>query len=245
MKSKILAGIGIGALIGAIFMAIKNAKKEAEDEFESTQADEDLEEETFFEKIVRKVKTYWPTAVLAAISIFCIVSSISVSMKSTAAAVIAYKLTADSFDKYKAAGSEVLGNKKEAYISAKAAEYKMKETHLDRNKVKQVDSSETLLYDPISKAYFYMELKEVRELSKSLNDSLVNNGGDKHWVPYRMLKNGLGLSKVPVNFDEDDLGWNAVDGDIQIGFDVQVLNDGERCIVLTYRVAPHYDFECV
>lgn len=241
MKVKILAGVGIGFLIASIFMAIRNGKAEARDEMESETLSDDAEEETILDTIKRKVKTYWPTMVLFGVAIFCLSFAVGISIKSTTASVAAYKLAVDTLDKRKAATEEIVGKNKESYISAKVGEYKMRETVLNRSVVKRIDENETLLYDPICKAYFYMDLKEVKELSKRLNDSLKCNGGDRKWLPYRELKNGLGLKDVKVTFDEDELGWNGSDSNVWIGFDVQVLDDGERCIVLTYRLEPKYN----
>ena len=247
VKVTVLGVAGIGCMIGAIFTAVKNAKEETEEELTKEETEEDKEEEPASKVavVIKKVKRYWTTIAFTCGAIFCFTMAHHVSAKMTAAAVTAYKVAADTLDRRKEATKEMVGDRKESIISSKAAEKMMDENPVNESSVvitgDEENPGETLFYDPLSKIYFKANAQSVREAIKRLNDTFIHNGGDRSYISYKRFRRALKIHTIPVPFDEEEIGWNMVDGDIVVGFHCVPKGDDVR-IALTYRVWPYYDF---
>lgn len=241
-RTRILGVAGIAMLVGAIFSAIKNAKEEVKEELDAEEVETD-EEESKISAVIGKVKRYWLTIVLTCGAIFCFGFALHVSAKTTAAAMAAYKVAADTLDKHKEVVKDVVGERKESIISARAAEKMVDDNPIEKNKIVDAnEEAETIFYDPLSKTYFRATVQEVKETVKRLNDSFIQNGGDRSYISYGRFRRALKIHDVKVPFDDRSIGWNAIDGDIKIGFDCMTKKNEQVVIVLSYRVMPYYDF---
>lgn len=240
MKIKLLAAAGVVAMIAAIFVATKDAKEEAIEEEESHEE----EDEKFVDKLLHKVKRYYRTIILATVSIFCFSMALHVSVKNTAAAVMAYKILSETYENHKEAAKEVVGKSKSSYISNAAAKKEMDKTDIAKAKIlKSSIDGDTLFYEPITKTFFKGNIKAINDAEFELKNKLTD--GYTYYISFRQFLDRIGLKEVKFK-NAELIGWNAFDGELAIGYEVQVIKEGEfkdeHCIVLTYRLAPEYDF---
>lgn len=239
MKIKLFAGIGCVSMIAAIFLAIKNAKEE------EVLSEEEAEKETKVKMVIRKVKSYWPTILAGSIAIFCFMFALKVSAGKTLAAVTAYKVTSDAYERYREATADSIGKNKEAFVYNDAAGKAMQETKIPFDgKLFKAEKGDTLFYDIPMKKYFRASIQSFRDAEFQINAMLADH--DRPWFySYKSFFTRVGLKNLlhDLDFDPNLLGWNSIDGPIQIGYAPQVIGDGERCIVLTYKVAPSYEYD--
>lgn len=239
-KVKIFAGLGIISMIAAIFVAVK----ETEDANAEAVEEESAEELSFIDKAKWIFKHYYKTMILTVAAIFCFSMALHTSMKYTAAAVMAYKAADTAYGNLKSAQEEVVGKNKSSYISNVAAKKTMDESELTHDKVIKSDvDGEMLFYEPITKTFFKSSIKAIHDVEYDLRYAL--NNGDTYYISFRAFLDAIGLKSVKLD-NANLIGWNAFDGELAIGYEVQVLKqgefEGEKCIVLTYRLAPEYDF---
>ena len=97
----------------------------------------------------------------------------------------------------------------------------------------------TLVYDPQFDKYFRCNIDCIDKAVNKLNNRMVS--GHCEYISLNEFYDELGVSRSGIG---DNLGWNiGRDGLIEIDHNSAMVTDsGEPCIVITYTVAPKYDY---
>ena len=247
MRNGIIIAIGIGAMIGAIFLAIRSTKEECKEEQEEPEKEinkekesENKKEKGVFDKAAGAVYRYWPTIALSLLAIFCFGFAYRASLKQTAAVITAYKLTKDSYQKYKDKTLEAVGERQEEKIRRAVAkdianENFEKEKIKPNPKVYETGEGETIFYDVISKRFFKSSFTKMRSIERDLRKLSEN----EFCIPLNKMYTMIGLKKTS---DGKRLGWNSMYNEIRFKYYTGKLVDGEICVVLGFECSPSYDY---
>lgn len=244
---QILTGIGIAGMITSGVMAVKatpTALKLIEAEKDRIQ-DEIAQKEGVVEPVVLTkmdtVKATWkcyiPSAVVASMSILCLIGASSVSAKRMTALATAYKLSEAAVTEYKDAVIETIGEKKEKEVRDKVAEKQVVENKVSEGQIVITEKGGTLCYDSLSGRYFKSDIDKIKKAENAINYEMLNSD----YASLNSLYSELGLRHIDIG---DDLGWNiSTDGKLEIDFSAQLADDETPCIVLDYLPAPTYNFD--
>lgn len=231
---KILTGVGIIGMVGTTVMAVKATPK-------AIELLEEAKREKHEDKLtpVDVVKTTWrcylPALITGGTSIICLVKANSISTRRNAALATAYNLSRNALSEYKDKVIETFGEKKEQVVIDNIAKEKIKNDPVTSNEVIVTEKGTTICYDGMFGRYFTSDIDTVKRAINSINRAIVNN----MYVSLNEFYSELGLPPVGIG---EELGWNFDDGEIRAYFSSQLTEDGRPCLVITYNVAPRYDY---
>lgn len=248
---EILTGIGIVGMCTTVVLAVKATPKA----MELIEEEKDRQNDVLYLEAVEKghekfarvdrlkpvevVKVAWkpyiPAAVTGVVSIACIVGASSVNARRQAALYSAYKLSETAFAEYKDKVVETIGEKKEKVVKDKVAAKKVEENPVSNNTVIVTEKGNTLCYDAAAGRYFRSDIDKIKAAVNEINRRMVYD----QYVSLNEFYDELGLEHTDLG---NELGWNLDKGLVDVDFSSQIADDGTPCIVISYNVAPRYDF---
>ena len=231
---EILTGIGIAGMITTTVLAVKATPK-AIQLIQEEKDDLDVEELTVVETVKAAWKPYIPALVTGGVSVACLIGASSANARRNAALATAYKLSETAFSEYKEKVVETIGEKKEEVIKDKVAKAKMEKDPVSKKEVIITGNGDHLCYDSISGRYFKSNTNKIKSAVNELNERMFN----EMYISLSELYDELGLDHTAVS---DELGWNIENGIIKIDFSYQPADDDTPCLVLSYNVAPKYNY---
>lgn len=230
---EILAGIGIAGMVTTVVLAVKATPKAL------TLIDEASNEKnaelTKAEVVKAGWKPYVPAAITGVMSATCIIGSVRIGARRIAAISTAYKLTETAFSEYKEKVIETIGEKKEKAIKDKIDKDKVEKESVSKSSIIITDKGNTLCYDASAGRYFKSDIETIKKAVNEINRQMVYD----QYVSLNEFYDELGLDHTDLG---DDLGWNLDNGLLEVDFSSQIAEDGTPCIVISYNVAPRYDY---
>jgi hypothetical protein len=235
---EILTGLGIAGMITTVVLAVKATPKALEKiEEAKTEKGEEL---TKLETVKVAWKPYIPAAITGTAAIGCLIGSSSVSIKRNAALATAYQLSSTALADYKEKVVETIGEKKEKTVRDKVAQKKVDEQPVNQGSIIVTGTGNTLCYDPQFGQLFETSIDAINKAVNTLNYRMMN--GNEEYISLNEFYDEIGVPRDKQPDLGNQLGWNiGRDGLIEVDFS-SAIKDGKPCIVLTYRVAPKYDY---
>lgn len=231
---EILIGVGIVGMIGTTVMAVKATPKALRLIEEQKEA-EQVDTLPPVEAIKVTWKCYIPAFVTGAASVACLLKGSSISLRRNAALVTAYNLSKTAYEEYHEKVVETIGEKKEQLVRDKIAQDKLEKNPVNDHEVFVTDKGTTRCMDGLFGRRFISSRDAIERAVNKLNRQIVTN----MYVSLNELYVELGLSPVDMG---DVLGWNFDDGEIEVFFSSLVDTDGVPCLVVSFNVAPKYDY---
>ena len=234
---EILTGIGIAGMVTTTVLAVKATPKAMQliEDFKEQVLLED-EEITPIDAVKVAWKPYVPAVVTGVFSTACLIGANSVNARRNAALATAYKISETAFSDYKAKVIETIGEKKEQAVRDSVAKERVEKNPVSKNEVIITEKGNTICYDAISGRYFKSDIDKIKKAQNVLNHQLLTSD----YVSLNEFYNELGMDNTRLG---DELGWNVVNGLIEIQFSSTIAEDGTPCIVIDYNIAPnrHYN----
>lgn len=232
---EILIGLGIAGMITTTVLAVKATPK-ALQHIEERKQELEVDELTPVETVKATWKCYVPAAVTGVFSTACIIGANSVNVRRNAALATAYKLSETAISEYREKVIETIGEKKEKHVREK-----IDKDHLDKNPVTQTNvivtgKGTTRCYDHQAGRYFDSDLEAIRKAVNNLNKELLNGMG---YVSLNDFYDELNLEHSGLG---DELGWNIIDGLIEVDFSSHIDAEGVPCIVIDFLTRPRYGY---
>ena len=233
---EILTGMGIAGMVTTTVLAVRATPKAMQliEDFKEQVLLED-EEITPIDAVKVAWKPYIPAVVTGVFSTACLIGANSVNARRNAALATAYKISETAFSDYKAKVIETIGEKKEQAVRDHVAKEKIEKNPVSTSEVIITEKGNTLCYDAISGRYFKSDIDKIKKAENKLNYQLITSD----YISLNEFYNELGLDNTRIG---DELGWNVVNGMIDIHFSSQIAEDGTPCIVIDYSVAPNRNF---
>jgi hypothetical protein len=239
----ILTGIGVTGVISTIISAHNDTIKALtilDDEIFERNPDSNItpsinhitDEFTKKEILTLTWKCYIPTAVLASITIGCIVGGNSINLKRNAALAGAYSLADTALKEYKAKVVEKIGETKEKEIKDEIAQDKLKKDPISSHEVIIV-KGDTLCYDQLSGRYFWSDMKTIDYAVNKVSRRMMTD----MYVPLNDIYSELDIETTKMG---DLMGFHIDDGSLETDFSTQLTEDGRPCLVLDFNVEPRY-----
>lgn len=236
---EILTGIGIAGMVTTTILAVKATPK-------ALRLIEEKKEELEFERDefvtlskAEVVKTCWkcyiPSVVTGTLSAACLIGANSVNARRNAALATAYTLSETALKEYQEKVVETIGEKKEQTVRDSVAKDKIDKNPVSTHEVIITEKGNTLCFDAVSGRYFKSDIEKLKKAENELNRRMR----DEMYIPLNDFYYEIGLKSVSIG---DDLGWNIDRGYIDLDFSSQLADDGTPCLVISYRVAPRYDY---
>ncbi len=231
---EILTGIGIAGMIATTVMAVRATPK-------ALALIEDKKTELKEENLapIETVKATWvcylPAAITGGVSIACLIGANSVNARRNAALATAYTLSESALKEYQEKVVETIGEKKEQNVRDAIAKDRIENNPVVNKEVIITEKGNTLCLDYVSGRYFRSDMETIKKAVNELNRRLR----DEMYISLNEFYYEIGL---PPNGSGEDLGWNIDGGYIDPDFSSQLAEDGTPCLVISYRVAPRYDF---
>lgn len=239
---EILTGIGIAGMIGTVVMAVRATPKACqliENEKYERACAEDADGFIQDLKPIDYVKVSWrcylPAALTGCISVVCLVSGSSVNSKRNAALATAYTLSESALKEYKNKVVETIGEKKEQGVRDAIAKDRIDGHPLKSNEVIITGKGETLCYDSISGRYFKSDIDKIKKAVNELNREMLS----EMYISLNDFYYAIGLNNSSIG---DLLGWNIDEGLLELDFSAQLMDTGEPCLAIDYRLQPKHDF---
>lgn len=252
----ILTVVGIGGILAALWSCHRDTKRHElildetirQKALETNVPEEDVKLETA--EMVKVVATaYWPTAVLATLSIACICASDYITGRRNAALAAAYALSERALTTFQQKTIEKLGEEKVKEIKDDIAGEQIASNPPSASNTIVIagGAGKTLCFDPLSGRYFFSSMEDIRRAVNSLNEILF----DEMFVSLNDWYGYLGLPDLS-DITGNCLGWDINhNGSLKIDYSSKLILDpgpyeGEPCLVLNYRVEPYfYDLRCL
>lgn len=231
---ELLTGLGIAGMITTTVLAVKATPK-ALDLIEEKRDELDLapSERLHPAEIIKAAwKPYIPAAVTGVTSVACLIGASSVNSKRNAALATAYNLSATALAEYKEKVLETVGEKKEQIIRNKVAEERINKDPVNQSAIIVSGNGNTRCFDTITKRRFTSDIETIKRIVNELNRKMLNG---EDYISLNEFYYELGLDGSSIG---DELGWNVINGLIELDFSAQLDTDGIPCIVIDYMVAP-------
>lgn len=231
---EILVGVGIVGMIGTIVMAVRATPKAME---QLKEAEEQKKAALSPQETVKTAwKNYVPAAVTGTLSAACIIGANSIHLRQKAAVSAACALAEASLADFKSKAIERLGEKKVREIADDVAKDQVKENPMSKSQVVVSSKGGTWFFDPWTHTYFQEDIEKIRRAEYLLNKDLISQG-------YVSLNDFYYAIDRPSTKVGNDIGWNIVNGSVELWFSSQLNEYDEPCVVIGFHKEPHYDFE--
>lgn len=236
---EILTGIGIAGMVTTTILAVKATPK-------ALRLIEEKKEELEFERdefvTLSKsevVKTCWkcyiPSVVTCGMSVACLIGASSVNLKRNAALATAYTLSETALKEYQEKVVETIGEKKEQVVRDAIAKDKVDKQPVTTSEIIITEKGNTLCFDSVSGRYFKSDIEKLKKAENELNRRMR----DEMYISLNDFYFEIGVKPIDLG---DELGWNIDRGYINLKFSSQLADDGTPCLVMSYQVAPRYDY---
>lgn len=248
---EILTGIGIAGMITTTVLAVRATPKaleliEEEKLFKEKEAHEGgiftKEDEQYafsltpMETVKAAWKCYIPSAVVAVMSITCLIGASGVNLRRNAALATAYTLSETALKEYQEKVIETIGEKKERSVRDEIAKDKIEKAPLSTNQVIITGSGDMLCFDTLSRRYFKSNVDKIKKVEQELNRQMR----DDVFISVNEYFSALGLEEWPdVGYD---IGWNIDRDYIELGFSSHLAEDNTPCLAIDYRTLPKYNY---
>lgn len=239
---EILTGLGIAGMVTTVIMAVKATPKALQkiEEAGEERYKNDMENETFTPMTtVDKVKVAWrcyvPAAVVGVASIGCLVGASSVNVRRNAALATAYALSESTLKEYQEKVVEQIGEKKEREVRDAIAKDYVDKNPIENTPIIITEKGNTLCLDKLTGRYFKSDMDTLKKAENELARQMRYDS----YVSLNEFYDLIGLDHIDIGYD---LGWNIDRGYIELEFSSQLASDGTPCLVMSYRVAPQYDY---
>lgn len=233
----ILTGIGIAGMITTTILAVKATPK-ALKLLEEKKTELETDKLTFKETVATTWKCYLPAAATCAVSTTCIIGASSVSARRNAVLTTAYKLSETAFHEYRDSVVESVGEKKERAIREKLSQKRLDQNPVSKSEVILTERGNTLFCESTSKRYFKSDINYINKSVNALNKRMISDMSGS--ISLNDFYYEIGLSSTSLG---DVLGWNVVDGLIEIELVAGKDDEGNPCLVIEYERPPKYEFE--
>ena len=230
----ILVGLGIVGMAGTTILAVKATPK-AIILIEEKKKELKVESLTPVETVKTTWKCYIPAAVTGVMSTACLIGASSVSARRNAALATAYNITKVALNDYKDAVVETIGEKKEQIVRDTASKKKIERDPVTSTEVVVTERGTTLCYDAVFGRYFRSDIDTIKRAVNELNRNIVSS----MYASLNEFYDEIGLPPIEIG---DKLGWNMDDGQIEVDFSSQLAADGTPCLVISFNVAPNYEY---
>lgn len=230
----ILVGVGIVGMAGTTILAVKATPK-AIILIEEKKKELKVESLTPVETVKTTWKCYIPAAVTGVMSTACLIGASSVSARRNAALATAYNITKVALNDYKNAVVETIGEKKEQIVRDAVAKKNIERDPVTSTEVVVTERGTTLCYDAVFGRYFRSDIDTIKRAVNELNRNIVSS----MYASLNEFYDEIGLPPIEIG---DKLGWNMDDGQIEVDFSSQLAADGTPCLVISFNVAPNYEY---
>lgn len=231
---EILTGIGIAGMLTTTVLAVRATPK-AMQLINTERIESNVDELTVIETVKVAWKPYIPAIITGVLSTVCIISASSVNLRRNAAIATAYQISQTALTEYKEKVVETIGEKREQTVKDKVAKKNIDENPVSKNSVIITDKGNTLCYDITIGRYFKSDIEKIKKAVNEVNRRLVYD----QYISLNDFYSELGLEHTELG---DELGWNLDDGLLELDFSSQLADDGTPCVVISYVVAPKYDY---
>ena len=231
---EILTGIGIAGMLTTTVLAVRATPK-AMQLINTERIESNVDELTVIETVKVAWKPYIPAIITGVLSTVCIISASSVNLRRNAAIATAYQISQTALTEYKEKVVETIGEKREQTVKDKVAKKNIDENPVSKNSVIITDKGNTLCYDITIGRYFKSDIEKIKKAVNEVNRRLVYD----QYISLNDFYSELGLEHTELG---DELGWNLDDGLLELDFSSQLTDDGTPCVVISYVVAPKYDY---
>lgn len=229
----ILTGVGIAGFISTTFLAVAVTPKALK---KLSEARSKKGRELTKKEVVKETwKCYIPAVATGTLSTACLIGSHSIQQRRNAALSTALSLSESALKAYSEKVVETIGEKKERQIRDAVAKEEVTANPPSKNEIIFTGRGETLCYDTVSARYFKYDIEKLRKIENQLNKRLIS----EMYISLNELYYEIGLNPISVG---EDLGWNVNDSLIEFDFSSQLTEDDTPCLVISYHVAPRYDF---
>lgn len=236
----ILTAMGIVGFITSISFAIKATPKAElllDKAIQEKAIETDTPEEDVRLTVVEMVKAtavaYWPTAVMAGLSIAAIVSSDYISGRRTTAMAAAYTLSEKALETFQQKTIEKIGQKQVDEIHSEIANDGLKEKPLSTCQLIVSGKGKTMCFDSISGRYFLSDRSVIERAVNKINAQIM----EETYVSLNDFYSEIDLPEIKMG---ETLGWDIqTDGLLKIRFTSSLTDDGEPCLVIKYDVGPY------
>lgn len=232
---EILIGLGIAGMITTTVLAVKATPKALRN-IEQKKEELDVEELTPVETVKATWKCYVPAAATGVFSAACIIGSNSVNVRRNAALATAYKISETAISEYRDKVIETIGEKKEKQVRDKVCKEQLDKNPVTQTQVIVTGKGGTRCYDPHAGRYFTSDIDKIKRAVNNLNSELLNGMG------YVSLNDLYDELEQPHSEIGNELGWNIIDGLIEIDFSSHIDAEGVPCIVIDYVKRPRYGY---
>ena len=234
---EILTAVGITGMITTTVLAVKATPKAIR---LLDKKKEELETDSLTPAEVVKTtwKCYIPAAVVGATSIGCMIGATTTNSRRNAALAAACKISETAFTEYREKVVETVGEKKEREIREKVSQQKVDDHPVSQSQVYITDMGETLFCEPVSKRYFKHDITKIKKIINELNRQMMYDMGGS--ISLTDFYYEIGLERTGVS---DYIGWNIVDGLIDIDLNPGKDENDNPCLILDYVRPPKHDFE--
>lgn len=180
-------------------------------------------------------KCYIPAASVGLASIGCIIGANSINTKRNAALAGLYSLTETAFKEYQAKVVETIGQNKEMKVRDEVARDHLAANPTSGNSVIITGNGDILCYDSTTGRYFRSDIEKIRQVVNELNFRLRS----EMWISLNEFFYELGLKETGIG---DDVGFHVDNNGIEINYSSQLADNGQPCLVLTYKVYPRHNY---
>ena len=221
----ILSGIGVAGVVSTAFLASK-ATLAAKDVLET--ADDPVE--GFFTTVKTVWPVYIPTILVGSATVCCILAANSINTKRNLVLAGLYSVAEKTLSEYQDEIIEEVGALKETKIRDRIAQKKLDEDPVSDGPVIVTERGNTLCYDAWTGRYFLSDVEKVRQDVNTLNKQIIHDN-------YASLNDWFDLIGLGNTGNGDAVGWNT-DKLLELDITGGVADDGQPCLVITYRPAP-------
>ena len=255
----ILTAIGVSGTITTAYLAakagfqsaevLKKAEKEKTEELRKQYLEENPEESnidpfgdlpeaelTTQEKVEAVWKLYAPAATTMALTVTSILLAARVQERRNAALAAAYTTVKDSYTEYRAKNIEQVGKRKEQELRDKLAQDKVDKNPVDKSVLVVTGKGDVLCRDAWSDRYVTSTKNEVDAAVNSFNQHINKHG-------YGSLSEFWSYLGLPPTTESDNIGWNADNKLLEIGYSGVVTTTGEPALCFEFLTLPDNRFQ--
>ena len=225
----ILTGMAAAGVVTTTVMAVKATPK-------AMLLVDSLEEKNPSKMDILKVtwRVYVPTALMASVTIGCMIGANHINIRRNAAIAGLYSITEKNLKDYQDKVIETIGKNKESIIKEEIVQDKLNANPVENNEVILTGNGEMLCYDELSGRYFKSDVETLRRAMNDVNRDMRMN----MWVLLNEWYNEIGLEGIALG---DDIGWD-VDRPLELEFTSKLTSKNEPCLVVEYYPLPSAAF---
>lgn len=229
-KIMLISGV-IGTGVACVIAA--DASTKAHQILEEKKEEQSVDNLNFKETLKATVPCYIPTVVVWGISCACVIGGYKTEANNAITAMAAYKLLESSFNDYKTATKEVVGDKKEQRIHQRITENHMTNYPVSTLPVYSTGKGDSLFFDVYGGRYFRSDIESVKRAVTNLNETLFNFGQ----ASLNEFYNEINLPTVKFG---DDFIFNAENGSIKLDLMYSDAEDGSPCAEVDFEKSPEF-----